>query len=161
MVENYKKPIKQTDADTLMALAIPMIEQGKTVKLTVTGISMYPLVYTRRDAVLLAKADSIKVGDVPLYQRPNGKYVLHRILKEKDGAYGIMGDSEIKMEYPVYPEQIRAKAIGFYRKGRYIDCNSLPYKAYSFFWRHTVKIRPYLIKTIIKMAGKRNKRASK
>ena len=119
----------------MMALVLPMIEAGKTVKITVTGFSMYPLVSSRRDAVLLAKPDDIKVGDVPLFVREDGSYILHRLVGEKDGAFIAMGDYETKEEYPVYRENIVAKAVGFYRKGRYIDCKSRMYRAYSFVWR--------------------------
>lgn len=135
-----------------MALVLPMIEQGKTVKITVTGFSMYPLVSSRRDAVLLAKAEEIKVGDVPLFVRKDGSYILHRVVGEKDGAFVAMGDYETKKEYPVYREDIVAKAVGFYRKGRYIDCESAGYRVYSFLWRKTACIRPFLLRTMGKMS---------
>ena len=162
MPSAYRKPIKQTDAKTLMALALPMIELGKTVKITVTGFSMYPLVSSRRDAVLLAKAEDIKVGDVPLFVRKDGSYILHRLVGEKDGAFIAMGDYETEPEYPVYRENIVAKAVGFYRKGRYIDCKSKGYRAYSFVWRKTAVLRPFLLRTMGKMAIRvEQKRAAK
>ncbi len=144
----YQKPIKRTDAENLMTLVLPMIEEGKTVKLTVTGFSMYPLVSSRRDSVLLKKAETLSVGDVPLFRREDGSYILHRIVKKKDGFFATMGDYEIKKEYPVKPEQVVAKAVGFYRKERYIDCNSTEYRIYSFLWRKTVRIRPFLLKAL-------------
>ena len=125
-----------------------MIEEGKTVKLTVTGYSMYPLVSSRRDSVLLKKAETLSVGDVPLFQREDGSYILHRIVKKKDGFFATMGDYETKQEYPVKPKQVVAKAVGFYRKERYIDCNSAGYRIYSFLWRKTVPIRPFLLKAL-------------
>ena len=148
----YKKPIKRADAENLMALVLPMLEEGKTVRLTVTGFSMYPLVSSRRDSVLLKKADSFSVGDVPLFQREDGSYILHRIVKEKNGSYATMGDYETQEEYPVKPEQILAKAVGFYRKERFIDCNSIGYRLYSFLWRKMAPIRPLLLKTMAKLA---------
>ena len=158
MANQYQKPIKKTEAQTLMAMALPMIEAGKQVKLTVTGFSMYPLVSSRRDAVLLAKADTLSVGDVPLFQRADGSYILHRIVAKKDGAFAAMGDYETEREYPVKEEQVVAKAIGFYRKGTYIDCKSFSYRAYSFFWRKTAFMRPFLLKTMAKMARRKEKR---
>ena len=158
MANLYQKPIKKTEAQTLMAVVLPMIEAGKTVKLTVTGFSMYPLVSSRRDAVLLAKADTISVGDVPLFQRSDGSFVLHRIVAKKDGAFATMGDYETKKEYPVTEQQILAKAIGFYRKGTYIDCKSFGYRLYCFWWRKTAAIRPFLLKTMAKMAAWKNKK---
>ena len=154
----YKKPVKKAEADALMALALPMIAEGKTVKLTVTGFSMYPLVSSRRDAVLLGKAETLKVGDVPLFKREDGSFILHRIVKEKNGAYATMGDYETTEEYPVLPEQIVAKATGFYRKERFIDCRSFSYRLYSLFWRKTVFARPLMLKCMARLSDMKNKR---
>ena len=156
-VAEYKKPVKRAEAENLMPLVLPMIESGKSVKLTVTGYSMYPLVSSRRDQVLLAKAETLKVGDVPLFRRHDGSYILHRIIKEKNGVFATMGDYENKEEYPVTKEQIVAKAIGFYRKGRFMDCNSFGYKAYSFLWRKTAKIRPFMLHFMAKAARVKGK----
>ncbi len=149
----YRKPIKRAEAEELMSLVLPMIEEGRTVKLIVTGFSMYPLVSSRRDSVLLKKTDTLSVGDVPLFRREDGSFILHRIVKIKDGCFATMGDYETKEEYPVKPEQVVAKAIGFYRKQRYIDCESAGYRMYSFLWQKTVRIRPFLLKTLAKVTS--------
>ncbi len=151
-VAEYKKPVKRAEAENLMPLVLPLIESGKSVKLTVTGFSMYPLVSSRRDKVLLAKAETLKVGDVPLFRRADGSYILHRIIKEKNGAFATMGDYENKEEYPVTKEQIVAKAIGFYRKDRFIDCGSMGYRVYSFLWRKMVRLRPFMLHFMAKAA---------
>ncbi len=152
--------IKQTNMETMFPLIEAAIASGGSVKLKVSGYSMYPLVASRRDSVLLVKADSIKVGDVPLYKRDDGSYILHRIVGKKDGAFYTMGDYETKKEYPVYPEQIVAKASGFYRKEKFIDCKSKGYKLYNFFWTHTLFLRPLLLNLIADI-GKNKKRMLK
>ena len=149
--------IKQTDMQTMFPLIEQAIKEGGSVKLKVSGYSMYPLVSSRRDSVLLVKADNISIGDVPLFKREDGKFVLHRIVGEKDGAYFTMGDYETEKEYPVYPEQIVAKAAGFYRKEEFIDCKSVKYKIYRFFWTHTLFLRPFFL-NFIADAGKKKKR---
>jgi len=149
--------IKKTDIDILMPLVLESVEQGGNAKLKVSGFSMYPLVSSRRDSVLLEKAIDIKVGDVPLFKRDDGSFVLHRIVGKKNGAYFTMGDYEVEKEYPVYPEQIVAKAKGFYRKEKYIDCKSVKYRIYRFFWTHTLFLRPFLL-NFFADAGKKKKR---
>ncbi len=149
--------IKKTDMETMLPIIKASIESGGSVKIKVSGYSMYPLVSSRRDSVLLSKADDIKVGDVPLYKRPDGSFILHRIVGKKDGAYLTMGDYETKKEYPVYREQIVAKAAGFYRKEKFIDCNSKRYKIYKLFWTHTLFLRPFLLNCIVDI-GKNKKR---
>lgn len=154
----YQKPVKKTDMASMFPLISPIISQGRTVKIKVTGYSMYPLVSSRRDSVLLGKCDRLKNGDVPLFRRPDGHFVLHRIVGKKDGAYVLMGDYETKKEYPVYPEQIVAVAKGFYRKDRYWPCNGFRFRLYSLVWRHTVWMRPLLLKVIAFIADLKPKR---
>lgn len=161
MEHTYQKPVKKTDADSMLSMIAPLIENGKTVKLTVTGYSMYPLVTSRRDAVLLAKCETLKIGDVPLFKRPDGSFILHRIIGKKNGAYKLLGDYETKPEYPVYPEQVVAVAKGFYRKDRFISCDSFGYKMYHFVWRLLRPIRPLLLTLLAKLAylkGKKHKK---
>ncbi len=157
MENTYQKPVKKTDANEMLSMIVPLIENGKTVKLTVTGYSMYPLVTSRRDAVLLGKCDSLKVGDVPLFKRPDGSFILHRIVGKKNGAFKLLGDYETKIEYPVYPEQVVAVAKGFYRKDHFISCDSFGYKAYQFFWRLLRPIRPVLLTLLAKLAYQKGK----
>ena len=144
----YEKPVKKTDMASLYPLIAPIINQGGAVKIKVTGYSMYPLVSSRRDSVLLGKCGKLKIGDVPLFQRPDGSFILHRIVGKKNGAFYVMGDYETKKEYPVYPSQIVAVAKGFYRKNKFWSCDSFSYKLYSAFWRKTVSIRPFLLKRL-------------
>lgn len=158
MENTYQKPVKKADSETMLSMIAPLIENGKTVKLTVTGYSMYPLVTSRRDAVLLGKVDALKVGDVPLFQRPDGSFILHRIVGKKYGAFKLLGDYETKIEYPVYPEQVIAVAKGFYRKERFISCDSFGYKAYNFIWRLLRPIRPLLLTLLAKLAYRKGKR---
>lgn len=144
--------IKKTDNDILFPVIEETVKSGTDVKLKVSGTSMYPLVGSRRDSVLLTKAEKLKVGDVPLYKRDNGKIVLHRIVEIRDGAYGMRGDFEQKIEFPIHKDQIIAVAKGFYRHEHFISCESFWYKVYKSFWMHTVAIRPLLIK-ILKLRG--------
>lgn len=152
---DYERPIKQTDMASLYPLIAPIINEGGTVKIKVTGYSMYPLVSSRRDSVLLGKCGKLKIGDVPLFRRSDGSFILHRIVGKKNGAFYVMGDYETNKEYPVYPSQIVAVAKGFYRKDKFWDCNSFPYKLYSIIWRKTVFLRPFVLQCL---AGRKSRR---
>ncbi len=147
----------KTDMKTLYPLIEESISNGGSVKIKVSGFSMYPLISSRRDSVLLTRAEKIKVGDVPFYRRSDGSFILHRIVGKKNGAYMLRGDYEQKIEYPIYPEQIVAVAKGFYRKERYIDCNSFLYRLYKVFWMNTVFIRPVMLKILAKCVLKKRK----
>ena len=153
--------IKKTDIEAILPVILEKIKEGGSVKLKISGFSMYPLVASRRDSVLLTEADEIKKGDVPLFKRADGSYVLHRIVGIKDGAYKVRGDYEQKIEYPVYPEQIVAKAKGFYRNERYINCEGFGYKVYKMFWMNTAWLRPFMLKIMAIRAAKKRKNRKK
>ena len=90
----------------------PMIQEllagGSTVQLTVTGISMRPMLLHRRDQVELTLPPSkLQRYAIPLYQREDGSFILHRIVKiEKDGTYTCAGDGQTTLETGVKQEQI-------------------------------------------------------
>lgn len=155
------KQIKPTDIDALYPIIEDAIKNGGSVKIKVSGFSMYPLVVSRRDSVVLTGADSVKVGDVSLFKREDGDYILHRIVGKKDGAYMVRGDYEQKIEYPVYEHQIIAVAEGFYRNEKYISCDSKLYKLYKAFWMRTVFIRPIILTILANITSKKKKKHKK
>lgn len=155
------KNIKLTEADLLFSVVEETVANGGSIKIKIAGFSMYPLVTSRRDSVLLTKADKIKKGDVPLIKREDGSYVLHRVVGVKDGYFALRGDYEQKIEYPVNPEQVIAVAKGFYRKDKYVSCDSFLYKLYTFFWMNTIAIRPVTLKILASCSDIKDKFTSK
>lgn len=66
---------------------------------TIVGDSMMPLLRNRRDTVkIVPVTGKLKKYDLPLYKRPSGKYVLHRIVKVKKDHYVICGDNRVWRE---------------------------------------------------------------
>lgn len=66
---------------------------------TIVGDSMMPLLRNRRDMVKVVPVEGkLKKYDLPLYKRPSGQYVLHRILKVKKDHYLICGDNRCHKE---------------------------------------------------------------
>lgn len=146
---NYEK--KLTDMTLLGPFIEEEIREEKKVKLTVTGDSMYPLLKSRVDTVVLTKAEKPKKYDIVFFKRENGQYILHRILKEKNGIYTIAGDNEVRKEYPVKKEQIIATVCEFTRKSTPHSVNEPFYKFYGFVWVNFFSLRPFLLRNIIKL----------
>ncbi len=153
--------IKKTDMEILFPLIEENIKQGKDVRIKVTGYSMYPMVASLRDSVVLTMPKELRRGDIPLFKRNDGKYILHRIVGIKNGAYKIRGDYEQKIEYPVYPEQVIAVVNGFYRNNKYISCDNIKYKLYKAFWMNTAFFRPLFLKILAIRSAKIAKKAKK
>ncbi len=145
----------------LTPLMTACLEQGQEVILTVTGDSMSPFLRDKRDQVVLTAADptALTVGDVPLYRRRNGQYVLHRIVERDDGVtctrygehsrpseggslrYTLLGDAQWQKEEGITPDQIVACATAFIRKGRRWDCDSAAYQKNRLRWHRLLPWR--------------------
>lgn len=106
------------------------------------GVSMMPLLRQDRDLMILKKAEPGKLRklDAVLFIRPNGQYVLHRILEEKDGVYWIVGDNCVSGEY-VKEEQIIGVLTGVVRDGKTIDVEDPWYQRYVHLWCDHYRVR--------------------
>lgn len=133
-------------------------EKGFLVS-TIVGISMYPLLRQRKDSVHIVKINkTLKKNDVILYQRDSGQYVLHRIIKIKNGNYIICGDNQWQKEYGITDEHIIGLMIGYYRKEKYHTVNSFGFKIYTFIIRLTRpirRLRDYIKRVLRKIFKKR------
>ncbi len=132
----------------LMPLIEDSFRQGMTVSLTVTGRSMTPLFRHKRDSVTLAPCDpySLKRGDVPLYRRDNGQYVLHRIVRVQPDTYTLVGDAQSELEVGLPKQNVCAVMVGFKRKGKAVTCGNVLYRAYSWVWMFLRPVRPLIFK---------------
>jgi len=120
--------------DDLMPLIEESINNGQSVKMHVSGISMTPLLHDIRDTVVLTKPDKLKKYDIVLHRRKNGQYILHRIIKKNGNILTIAGDFETEKEYPVYEEQVIAKVTSFCRNGKEYKVTDFIIELYSRLW---------------------------
>ena len=84
------------DIDAYMPVLRELLAQGRSVSLTVTGESMSPFLRHGRDQIRLEGVTAPpKRGDMVLFQRRNGQYIMHRILRRlPDGNYALIGDGQ-------------------------------------------------------------------
>ncbi len=105
-------------------------EQGYFLQ-TISGVSMRPMLRDKKDSALIVKPTfPLKKYDVPLYKTKDEKYVLHRIVKIKDGAYIIRGDNTYFNELGVLDKDIVGVLSAFYRGEKYYKVDSGIYKFY-------------------------------
>lgn len=120
-------------------------EQGQLVYTNV-GDSMYPLIKPRDLLVIKKVTAPLKKNDIPLYKRDSGQYVLHRIVKIKNGEYYICGDNRAFIECGITDRHIIGVLTDIVREGRTIPVNSPEFKSY-------VKLLP-LRRSIIRIKNK-------
>lgn len=137
--QNYKKIVSEIE------------KSGKAIYYT-KGFSMLPMLKEGRDmSVLVPINRELKRGDVVLFVRENkgNQLVLHRIIRPiGDNGFIIRGDNTY-LDEPVKKEDIKAVLSGFFRKGKYIDCEkSRGYRFYSFLQLRLYFLRKFFLKTI-------------
>ena len=127
-----------------MAALSPLIGEvlsaGGTVELTVTGHSMEPMLHDRVSRVRLSAPRALKRGDLPLYRRADGSFVLHRVTAVDGESVTCCGDAQWRLERGVPCGNIVAVMDAFDRRGgRWVSANSALYGAY---WRVWLALRP-------------------
>lgn len=131
------------DAQQFLSTMQELIEKGEPVPIPVSGFSMRPFLANNRDTVLVSKtAGSLKKGDIVLYQRKNGQYILHRIVKvHPDNTFDLIGDAQTVIETHVALSQIIGIVTKINRNGKWITPNSPSWNFYSRVWIHSIPLR--------------------
>ena len=115
--------------EDIMPLIKEQIDSGVMTHLVVTGTSMTPMLRDGKDGVLLKEAQDLKKGDIILYKRNNGRYVLHRIIGVKGDFFLCCGDNQWRKE-KVYPHQVEAVACAYYRPHKKKELKGFGYLCY-------------------------------
>ena len=92
-------------------------EQGRLVYTSV-GDSMSPLIRENDLLVIEPVKEPLEVGDIPLYKRDSGQYVLHRIVKIKNGKYTMKGDNRDFIEKGITDRHIIGVLTQIVRSGK-------------------------------------------
>jgi hypothetical protein len=141
--------VKTSKSKDIFKVGTELLSQGKLIKLTVTGDSMYPFLRHNIDSVELCHTDfsSLHRGDIILIVRNSGDYILHRIIKKtKFGVY-IVGDGQKEIEGPIYPHQIVALVKSIYRGNIRILCSNIFLRLLSHLWILLLPLRHLIIRT--------------
>ena len=118
-----------------------IISSAGKLAYTVRGLSMLPLLRQGIDVVVIEKTEKpFKKYDAVLFQRRNGKYVLHRILKVYKGKYWIVGDNDITGEM-IDEEQIIGVMTSIKRGNRIVKTTDLGYRLYVHLWCDVYPVR--------------------
>lgn len=120
----------------IFPLITELLEKGQSTKITVSGDSMYPFLRDGIDSVELSKGrfEDLKRGDIAMFRRRDGAYVMHRIYKRNNGNIFIVGDAQKWIEGPLQKDQFIAVVNHIWRKNKKISCNNIWYKLTSLIW---------------------------
>jgi len=135
-------PERNVCLDDVMPLIRESLEQGKSVRFMPRGTSMLPMLRQGLDSVILSPLPARKLNkyELPMYQRENGQYVVHRIIKVGK-TYTCMGDNQFRKERGLTQEQMIALVTGFTRDGKEHSVEELSHRLYCRFWHYSRPIR--------------------
>lgn len=133
----------ETELEELMPIMKECLSLKKSFRFSPKGISMLPMLRQKTDSVVLSPLpEKLQKYDIPLYQRDNGKYVLHRIIKTGE-SYTCIGDNQFTEEPGIRREQMIAVVTEFYRGEKKHSVNELGYKIYCRFWHLSRPLRHF------------------
>ena len=118
------------------------LSNGKAIRISPSGYSMYPLLVPSRDyAIIEPYRGGAGRCDVALFRRPGSILVLHRIYKKTKNGYYFVGDNQHEVEGPIDESYIKGIMVGVERKGHMLSCNSVFYRITYHIWLLFLPIR--------------------
>ena len=129
--------------DSIMPLFEEQLAAGRTIKFSPKGTSMLPMLRQGIDTVTLSPLpDKLKKYDLPLYQRRDGKYILHRVVAVGE-TYTCIGDNQFVYEYGLPHDQMIALVTGFSRGKHEYSVTDWRYKLYCRIWHYSRPLRRF------------------
>ncbi len=141
-----KSNIKILPPEELIPSLLELLEETDNVPLVISGSSMTPFLVHHRDTVYLSKIQrSLKRGDMILYRRTNGKYILHRIYRTEPNSFTLVGDAQTALERGISPDQVLAVVNAVHRKGKLLKPGSFWWEFFRRVWIRLVPFRPVIL----------------
>lgn len=117
------------------------VRSGRPVVSFTVGDSMEPLLHHRATRVVICRADRpLHPGELPLYRRPNGQFVMHRIIRADSAHYYTRGDNRCGLE--TVPRQwVLGVVTEIYRGKGHFSVHQPLYRAYVALWNLLYPLR--------------------
>lgn len=133
------------DTKEYLDMICSLLAEGKTASIPVSGSSMTPFLHNGDTVFLKAPESPPKKGDIVLYIRPSGQYVLHRIVRDNaDGTYLMAGDAQTVRER-IDGASIRGIVTEAVHKGQRLTPESSRWRRYATVWIRLLPLRRRLI----------------
>ena len=131
--------------EELLPLIRERLAAGQTIRyLPFRGVSMLPMLRQGKDAVEIAPLpENLKKYDLPVYQYPSGKIVMHRIVDVEEDYYVCLGDNTYAYE-KIFPDQMIAVVSAFKRGEKRIGVDNSGYRLYCRVWVAVFPLRKFL-----------------
>ena len=136
------------DTQAYLDTVCQLLKEGETsVAVPVAGGSMIPFLHHGDTVYLDLPRLPVRKGDVLLYTRSNGQYILHRVIKvNDDGSLWMCGDAQRELEYLPGTDCVHGLVTAARHKGKGSCPGQLRWWAYSHLWRWLLPCRHRLMR---------------
>lgn len=149
-----ERNVKTFPPEVLMDQLLGLLEDTESVPLVISGSSMTPFLVHGRDTVYLSKVKRpLKKGDMILFRRDNGTYILHRICRVDGGTYTLVGDAQTRLEPGVRQDQVLATVNTVCRKGKILRRGCFWWDFFARIWIRMIPLRPAVMAVYSRMTG--------
>lgn len=129
----------------LFPLIEEKIDAGGNFTFTAFGNSMHPYLKNGKHRVTLSPIkDELRHGDVVFYRRKDGAFVLHRVVKIKNGIVYFCGDNQFYLEPHTNTVQSIALLTGIEYNGKHRD----PFGLGTRLWCATLPFRRFFLRAL-------------
>ena len=131
------------------------LSAGRSVISFTSGVSMEPLLHDKRKKnathVLIVPVTGIcQVGDMPLALLPDGRYILHRIIrvnkKQDKVIYVTRGDNCVGCEYVPQEAVYGVVREIYYKNNKTVKVTDKKYQRYVKVWMRLYPIRKFFMR---------------
>lgn len=140
-----KTQTKTMDPEILLEEYRRLLQEDPSIDalpLVITGNSMSPFLINGRDTVYLSRlTHPVRRGDMLLYQRENGNYVLHRVFKAEPESLTMIGDAQTILEPGIRRERVIAIVTRVERKGKLLGPGSFWWGFFEKIWIRIISLR--------------------
>lgn len=137
--------VRSVEPELFMPQLPQLLLEVESVPLIISGNSMAPFLAHGRDTVYLSRlTQPPKRGDMILYRRDGGQYILHRVYRQKNGEYSLIGDGQRNVEPGIRSDQIIAVVKTVRRKGRLLRKGDFCWEFFARVWLALVPVRPVI-----------------
>lgn len=139
--------MKTIDTRGYVSALRELTDEGREVRMLISGSSMSPFLAHGRDSICFRKPDRpLRRGDMVFFQRTNGQFVMHRVCRVRPEGYYLVGDAQTQIEGPIQREQIFALITRVNRKGRWLGPEDFWWRFFETVWLGLIPLRPALVR---------------
>lgn len=135
------------DAGEYLDAVSQLLAQGhENVPVPVAGHSMTPFLHPGDQVFLSPIRREPRPGDVLLYRRASGQYVLHRLHRVTADGFLITGDAQTELELIPHRAQLLGIVTSAIHLGKPVSPEDGYWRLYAHLWRYLRPLRPVIVR---------------